>query len=77
MLNQNNAIKLAVEDDIDETDEAVSDLLYTMFQTMDEYITNFKAHGKSVDDLIKMQQYVEKEMRWYAQKVYKVEVDKT
>lgn len=74
MLEKIISIDTDVEDD---PDEVVADLLYTMFQTMDEYVTYLKAHGNPVDDLIKMQQYIEKEMRWYAQKVYKVEVDET
>ena len=82
MLEKIRTIDTDVEDDADEvveddTDEVVADLLYTMFQTMDEYIAYLKAHGNPGDDLTKMQKYVEKEMRWYAHKVYKVEVDET
>ena len=72
MLNQNNAIEQAADDD---TEEVVSDLLYTLMFTMDEYVTRLKSHGSSGDDLTKMQEYIEKEMRWYAQKVYNVEVE--
>ena len=73
MKQENTPIDPAVDYD---TEEVVSDLLYTLLLTMDEYVTYLKAHGRAVEDLTKMQQYVEKEMRGYAQKVYKVVVDK-
>lgn len=56
-------------------EEVASDLLYTCFQSMDEYITEIQADSKSRKGLVAMQQYVEKQLRWYARTLYKVEVD--
>ena len=58
-------------------EEIVEDLLYTMFQSMDEYVSFKLQHGTRGDEITKMQVYIEKEMRKYAKAVYQVKVDKT
>ena len=60
-----------------DTEEIVSDLLYTLFQTMDEYVTYLSEHGHSVDDLAKMKNYVDKVMRKYVKDLYQMEVEDT
>ena len=60
-----------------EFEEIVSDLLYTMFQCMDEYVTFKIKNGNLGEDISKMKIYVEKEMRKYAKGVYDVEVEDT
>ena len=56
-------------------EEIVSDLLYTMFQSMDEYVLYKIQNGARGDDITKMKFYIEKEMRKYAKAVYQVEVE--
>ena len=58
-----------------DTEEIVSDLLYTLFLTMDEYVTYLGAHDQSVDELTKMKNYVEKEMQKYVKILYQVDMD--
>ena len=60
-----------------DTEEIVSDLLYTVFQTVDEYVTYKIAHGTPGEELVKMQQYIEKEIRAYVWDLYQVEVEET
>ena len=59
------------------TEEIVSDLLYTVFQTVDEYVTYKIAHGAPGESLRKMQNYIEKEIRTYVRHLYQVEVEET
>ena len=56
-------------------EEIVSDLLYTMFQCMDEYVEYKIQHVNPGVDITKMKNFVEKEMRKYAKGVYEVEVE--
>ena len=58
-----------------EPEEIVSDLLYTLFQTMDEYVDYFTKRGYIVDDLTKMKNYVDNVMRNYVKILYDVEVE--
>ena len=55
--------------------EVVSDLLITLFLTMDEYVTYLSEHGHSVEDLTKMKNYTENVMRKYVKDVYQLEVE--
>ena len=57
--------------------EIVSDLLYTMFQCMDEYVEYKIQHGTPREEITRMKYYVEKEIRKYAKGVYEVEVEDT
>ena len=70
---------IAIEENFIESiiEEIVSDLLYTLFQSMDEYVLTISENGSNGEDSIKMQFYIEKEMRKYAKAVYQVEVEKT
>ena len=58
-----------------EPDDIVSDLLYTLFQTMDEYVDYFTKRGYVVDDLTKMKDYIDTVMRKYVKILYDVEVE--
>ena len=58
-----------------DTEEIVSDLLCTLFLSMDEYVTYLRTHGYSVGELTKMQSYIEKEMQKYVKILYHVEVE--
>ena len=60
-----------------EIEEIVSDLLYTMFQCMDEYVEYKIQHGTPGEEITRMKNYVEKEIRKYAKGVYEVEVEDT
>ena len=53
----------------------VSDLLYGLIQCMDEYVACRIRHGTPGENITRMKNYVEKEMRKYAKGVYQVEVD--
>ena len=57
--------------------DIVSDLLYTMFQSMEEYVSYKIRNGARGDDILEMKFYIEKEMRKYAKAVYQVEVETT
>ena len=59
----------------EEIEEIVSDLLYTIFQCMDEYVVYKIQRGTAGEDITRMKNYVEKEMRKYAKGVYAVEVE--
>ena len=59
------------------TEEIVSDMLYTVFQAVDEYVTYQISHGTPGEELRKMQNYIEEQIRAYAWDLYKVEVDET
>ena len=64
-----------INDDQCSQEEIVSDLLYTMFQCMDEYVEYKIQHGTPAEDITRMKKYVEMEMRKYAKGVYQVEVE--
>ena len=73
---QKNEEKLILAEFIpNEPEEIVSDLLYTLFQTMEEYVDYFIKRGYFVDDLTKMKNYVDKVMRKYVKILYDVEVE--
>ncbi|MCH5159900.1 MAG: hypothetical protein J1F66_03505 [Clostridiales bacterium] len=61
----------------EEIEEIVSDLLYTIFQCMDEYVAYKIQYGNAGEDLTRMKNYIEKEMRKYAKGVYAVELEGT
>ena len=60
-----------------EKEEIVSDLLYTLFATLDEYTTLISPKDNLDGQLAKMSAYVDKEMREYVKALYNVELEPT
>ena len=72
---KNEERTIAIEYVPQNTEEIVSDLLCTLFLSMDEYITYLSTHGRSVEDFAKMKSYIEKEMLKYVKILYQVEAE--
>ena len=72
---KNEEIVIDSELELRTVEDIVSDLLYTMFQSMEEYVLYKIQNGTQGDDITKMKSFIEKEMRKYAKGVYNVEVE--
>ena len=74
-MQKNEELEIVIELIPNEPEEIVSDLLYTLFQTIDEYLTRKNRDGNNDEELIQMNNYINQEMRKYAKTLYQVEIE--